>query len=119
VAAHPQWPACVKCKLANTPYEAVADNLDQASEGAAFARLDNPALNLATGPNPQGEADVIKDETSGPDAPDIELIYTPLGYREHTFGKAPKGDMVGVQAVLLRYVRDIPSRSYKNEIDHA
>jgi choline dehydrogenase len=44
----------------------------------------------------------LADETSAPDAPDLELIFTPLGYTEHTKGPVPPGDLVGIQSILLR-----------------
>jgi choline dehydrogenase len=68
----------------------------QIGEGAAFARATDVTL------CPAGESEeALADEASAPDAPDLEIIFTPMCYTEHLTGIA-LGDLVGIQAILLR-----------------
>jgi choline dehydrogenase len=46
----------------------------------------------------------IQDETSGPDAPDLETIIIPLGFTQHGHGPVPSGSTITIMAVLLRLV---------------
>ena len=68
-------------------------------EAVAFFRSDDRVLNLG----PQGPTErVQEDPTSGPDAPDLEIIVCPAAVREHN---TPIGkDLYAYQmlVVLLR-----------------
>ena len=68
----------------------------QSGEVAAFVRSDDEKLFPA-------DSYKIKDESSGPNAPDIEVINVPLGYTEHGSGPIPPGSLVTMCAVILRY----------------
>lgn len=46
----------------------------------------------------------IKDETSGPGAPDLETIILPLAYPIADRAVPETGDLVSIATVLLRYV---------------
>ena len=50
-------------------------------EAVAFFRSDDRVLNL--GPQGPMECFVQEDPTSGPDAPDLEIIVCPAAVREH------------------------------------
>ena len=69
--------------------------LVQYAEAAAFVRADDKAL------FPEGETTV--DTTSGPEAPDLELFVSPMGYRRHGTAPMPLADAFGLHATLLRY----------------
>lgn len=65
-------------------------------EGFAFIRSGDPELFGAAESSPLSE-----DTTSGPNAPDIELFVSPVGYQEHGAGKIAK-NCFAVHGVLLR-----------------
>ncbi|KAF8516688.1 alcohol oxidase [Hysterangium stoloniferum] len=65
------------------------------AEGAAFVRSDDKKLFPP-------DKYKVKDETSGPNAPDLELFFVPVGYTEHGCGPVPPGDLGTLGAVLLR-----------------
>lgn len=69
----------------------------QISESAAFLRSDDPTV------FPKDEfPDSIEDSTSGPGAPDIEIICTPVGLKRHGDVECPGGETGSMAAVLLR-----------------
>ncbi|KAJ7171686.1 alcohol oxidase [Mycena crocata] len=45
---------------------------------------------------------VIEDATSGPDAPDLELTVTPIGYKDHGRATLPNKPSLGLHIILLR-----------------
>lgn len=47
--------------------------------------------------------DSIEDTTTGPGAPDLELVLTPMAWLDHTCGAYPPGYHFGLHTVLLRY----------------
>lgn len=73
-----------------------------AVQSAAFVRMDDE--NLPTHPGISGSQDLKhKDCTSGPSAPDVELLYLPAPYINHGLTSPPKGSEVfTVAACLLR-----------------
>ncbi|KAJ6614872.1 alcohol oxidase [Mycena sp. CBHHK59/15] len=44
----------------------------------------------------------IEDNTSGPEAPDLELTVSPMGYLDHARAKLPNKPSLGLHIVLLR-----------------
>ncbi|OSC99871.1 GMC oxidoreductase [Trametes coccinea BRFM310] len=69
------------------------------AEGIAFVRSDDPKLFPTSEFPPET---VPEDTTSGPGAPDIELFFSPVGYKMHTGDNMPPGDFFGLHGVLLR-----------------
>ncbi|KZS95254.1 GMC oxidoreductase [Sistotremastrum niveocremeum HHB9708] len=68
--------------------------------GAAFIRTDDPTLPLGSKASQTAET---TDETSGKNAPDIELIWMPLAFLDHGFKAAPPGtEVFTLTATLLR-----------------
>ncbi|KZT38627.1 alcohol oxidase [Sistotremastrum suecicum HHB10207 ss-3] len=68
--------------------------------GAAFVRSDDPNLpfDSKASKNPK-----TTDETSGKDAPDLELVWSPLAFLSHGFRSAPPGtEIFSLVATLLR-----------------
>lgn len=68
----------------------------------SFARSDDPKLFPHDVFRNAGRAQ-LEDTTSGANAPDIEVLFTPLAYMEH--GDVPfpiKGHHFGLNAILLR-----------------
>jgi choline dehydrogenase len=76
------------------------------AEAAAFVRSRDPVLFADADPTLAGSssASAEADATSGPEAPDVELIASPMAWTEHGHGYVPGGDLVSFGAVLLRYV---------------
>ncbi|KAI9439766.1 GMC oxidoreductase [Lactarius indigo] len=67
------------------------------AEAAAFFRSDDPVLFAPhTAPPPS------EDSTSGPNAPDLELFVTPVGYTKSGNGLLPNVDSFGLHMTLLR-----------------
>ncbi|KAF7985727.1 hypothetical protein HWV62_2328 [Athelia sp. TMB] len=88
-------------KLITSVYEYVvkgkgplASNL---GESACFIRSDDPSLYP-----PETFPEKIEDSTSGPDGPDIEIVTTPMAYKEHTYIVLPELHTFGMHIVLLR-----------------
>lgn len=72
------------------------------AEAMSFARSDDPKLFPHDVSRNAGRAQ-LEDTTSGANAPDIEVLFTPLAYMEH--GDVPfpiKGHHFGLNAILLR-----------------
>ncbi|KZT65400.1 GMC oxidoreductase [Daedalea quercina L-15889] len=70
-------------------------------EGIAFARSSNTSLFAQAGitlPVP----DHLEDSTTGLDAPDIEMAFSPFTWLEHTAGIFPEGHHFALHTVLLR-----------------
>lgn len=59
--------------------------------GAAFVRSDDPGLPFESKASKGLET---TDETSGKDAPDLELVWAPLAFLDHGFKTAPTGTEV-------------------------
>ena len=72
--------------------------LNQGAEAAAFLRATDPLL-FPSDKFP----DPLEDTSSGPGAPDMELIAIPFAFTEHGAGEVPSGPLVSMAAVLLRY----------------
>lgn len=71
--------------------------VDQLAEAAAFMRSDDVRLVLP-------DSYQIKDETSGPDAPDLESFVVPLAYPiAKRLIPNPPGDLMTMGTVLSRY----------------
>ncbi|KAJ8496586.1 hypothetical protein ONZ51_g1036 [Trametes cubensis] len=68
-------------------------------EAIAFVRSTDPQLFPANEYPPEKAP---KDTTSGPGAPDIELFFAPVGYKDHGSGVLPPGDYFSLHGVLLR-----------------
>ena len=71
----------------------------QIAEAAAFLRSMDPNVFP-----PQEYPEGIEDTTSGENAPDLELISSPLAWTEHGSGPVPPGDLASMGAILLRPV---------------
>lgn len=69
----------------------------QISEAAAFVRTDDPHLFP-----PTEFPSKLEDSTSGPGAPDLEIICCALGLKRHGDVPVPKGKLASMAAVLLR-----------------
>lgn len=68
-------------------------------EAAAFVRSTDTKL------FPPGETSPLsEDSTSGPNAPDIEIIITPLPHKSHGRGEVPTGYVWSIHPTLLRRV---------------
>ncbi|KAJ7151717.1 alcohol oxidase [Mycena filopes] len=67
-------------------------------EAGAFVRSSDPAL------FPPGEFSsvTVEDSTSGPDAPDLELTVSPVGYIDHARTRLVNKPSLGLHIVLLR-----------------
>ena len=50
-----------------------------------------------------GKATALEDSTSGPDAPDLELLFAPMAYSGDPSFSLPPGDYCTLTPVLLRY----------------
>lgn len=72
------------------------------AEVAAFFRSDDKSLPTRSS-SPSDDADEkLTDNTSGPDAPDIEVLSGPLAYIKHGFQPAPRGtDCLSILAIIL------------------
>ena len=69
------------------------------TESAAFIRSDDPVV------FPKDQyPNTIEDTTSGPGAPDLEIICTPVGLKRHGDEPTPGGQIGSMAAVLLRYI---------------
>ncbi|KAH9902635.1 GMC oxidoreductase [Cubamyces lactineus] len=68
-------------------------------EAIAFVRSTDPQLFPADEYPPEKAPE---DTTSGPGAPDIELFFAPVGYKDHGSGVLPPGDYFSLHGVLLR-----------------
>ncbi|KAI0322115.1 alcohol oxidase [Amylostereum chailletii] len=66
-------------------------------EAAAFFRSTDTKLFAGEG---QGQAP--EDATSGSEAPDLEMLVSPLGYAEHGKNPMPQGNSMGLHMCLLR-----------------
>jgi len=66
-------------------------------EAAAFVRSTDSSL-FSNGETPM----VLEDSASGPGAPDLEILVTPMPYKEHGLGKLPSGHMWSLHTTLLR-----------------
>lgn len=69
----------------------------------AFAHSSDPTLFPAN----KFTADTLPEDTaSGPGGPDLEIIYTPMSYRDHGLSPPPNfGEYnVGIHAILLQWV---------------
>lgn len=71
--------------------------IGQITEAAAFLRSDDPKLF----PKDKFSA-TIEDSTSGPGAPDLEIICCPVGLKRHGDARCPGGQTGTMAAVLLR-----------------
>ncbi|OCH93042.1 GMC oxidoreductase [Obba rivulosa] len=69
------------------------------AESLAFCRSDDPKLFPAEN-TPAGEAH--QNNTTGPNAPDIELFFTPLTYVDHGARPFPAGEYFALHAVCLQ-----------------
>ncbi|TFY64164.1 hypothetical protein EVJ58_g2814 [Rhodofomes roseus] len=70
------------------------------AEALAFVRSSDAPLLAKAGvtlPNP----DDIEDSSTGRDAPDLELLLSPMAWLEHACGAYPKGYHFGLHEVLL------------------
>ncbi|QRW06017.1 GMC oxidoreductase [Ceratobasidium sp. AG-Ba] len=65
------------------------------SESACFVRSDDPKLFPGLPP-------LSEDTSSGPGAPDIELISLPLGFKNHGKEHIADGDLMSITTVVLR-----------------
>lgn len=75
-----------------------------------FARSSDTALMARVGvsvPTP----DIIEDTTTGPGAPDLEFVLTPMAWLDHACGAYPPGYHFGLHTVLLRYGTAVPDFS--------
>ncbi|KAH9921862.1 uncharacterized protein B0H18DRAFT_935692 [Fomitopsis serialis] len=79
----------------------LTSNARQVLEAAAFARSSDASLFAKAGVALPTQ-DNLEDSTSGPDAPDIEIFFTPVSYIEHVRVSLPPGHHVDLHAVLLR-----------------
>lgn len=73
-----------------------------------FLRSSDAALMARVGvtlPTP----DSIEDTTTGPEAPDLEVVHTPMAWLDHTRGAYPQGHHFGLHTLLLRYVLRHPT----------
>jgi len=66
-------------------------------EAAAFVRTSDPQLFP-----PSRFASRLEDTTSGPDAPDLEIISLPFATKDQDIAGLPSGDLVSLAAILLR-----------------
>ena len=67
-----------------------------------FVRSSDTALMARVGvslPTP----DSIEDTTTGPGAPNLEFVLTPMAWLDHACGAYPPGYHFGLHTVLLRY----------------
>ena len=67
-----------------------------------FVRSSDTALMARVGvtlPTP----DSIEDTTTGPGAPDLEFVLTPMDWLDHGCGAYPSGYHFGLHTALLRY----------------
>ncbi|KAH9921884.1 GMC oxidoreductase [Fomitopsis serialis] len=71
------------------------------AEGLAFVRSSDSGL-LARAGVKLSTPDVIEDSTTGPNAPDLELLFSPMAWLEHTCGAYPEGYHFGLHTILLR-----------------
>jgi choline dehydrogenase len=67
----------------------------QVGEAACFFRSDDPKICPGLPP-------LSEDSTSGPNAPDIELIVVPIAFKNHGYEEISSGDLMTVIAVNLR-----------------
>ncbi|KZV65546.1 GMC oxidoreductase [Peniophora sp. CONT] len=65
------------------------------AEAGAFVRSDDKAFFGDSSPIPE-------DTTSGPSAPDLEMLVTPMGYSNHGLAETPLADSLGLHMTLLR-----------------
>ncbi|KAG9101192.1 hypothetical protein FRC06_003277 [Ceratobasidium sp. 370] len=65
------------------------------SEAACFLRTDDPKLFPGLSP-------LSEDSTSGPGAPDLELIGLPIGFKDHGKEFVANGDLMCITAIPLR-----------------
>ncbi|QRV97668.1 GMC oxidoreductase [Ceratobasidium sp. AG-Ba] len=90
------------------------------SEAACFFRSDDPKLF-------PGLPALGEDTSSGPSAPDIELIPFPLGFKNHGKEKIADGDLMSISTIVLRLAdkyrknhtteqRPIRSTSYRSQV---
>lgn len=63
-------------------------------------RSDDPSLF----PPSTNEETKAEDPTSGPSAPDLEILSSALGWADHGFGEVPKGDLCSIGVTALRCV---------------
>lgn len=75
----------------------------QLAETLAFVRSTDPTV---FPPNKYDPSKIEQDSTSGPNAPDLEIYYTPLGFAPPRTGVVMPHEVnhFGMHAVLLRYV---------------
>lgn len=73
-----------------------ADTVRQGGEAAAFVRSGDLKLF-------DSDKYLIKDGTSGPNAPDIELIFFPVGFNPSGIGKSAPVPSMNILAILLKY----------------
>ncbi|EIN07763.1 alcohol oxidase [Punctularia strigosozonata HHB-11173 SS5] len=69
------------------------------AEAAAFLRSDDARVEGLVEKDEKAE---VEDATSAKDAPDLELIASPMAWIAHGHGEVPKGNLVSFGAVLLR-----------------
>jgi len=66
-------------------------------EAAGFIRVSDPVL------FPPSECSkALLESSSGSNSPDLEIYFTPLGYKSHGSGKIPPGDIATASALALR-----------------
>ncbi|CEL53828.1 hypothetical protein RSOLAG1IB_06609 [Rhizoctonia solani AG-1 IB] len=65
------------------------------AEAACFFRSDNPKLFPGLPP-------LDEDSTSGPDAPDLELIVMPIAFKNHGLEPVTGGDLMSIGTIALR-----------------
>ena len=73
----------------------------QIIEGIAFARSSDVALFRQAGLTLPAPKD-FEDNTTGPDAPDLELWFSPMTWLQHTCGSFSEGYHFSLHDVLLR-----------------
>ena len=67
-------------------------------ESVAFVRSHDPRLF-----NPSEVKEETKDLASGANTPDLELISSPLAFKDHGRGMIPWGSFMSLSVALLRY----------------
>lgn len=65
------------------------------AEAACFFRSDDPKLFPGLSP-------LSEDSSSGPNAPDLELIAMPIAFKNHGLGEIPAGDLMSAGVIGLR-----------------
>lgn len=77
-------------------------------EAAAFVRSRDPVLFSAIKTPP-----ALEDSTSGPGAPDLEFLISPIAWAEHGRGKVPNGYLYMLHVGLLRQVSPQTGRNFE------